>query len=199
MKKILLFLVAVCLPIFELASLDLTCLTCGWEPEVRVAAFYPSSKKFRRIYHQWSADYQVEISKPVYKGFSGFINGSWLHDKGQASGFENSSRINVVPLSFGAKYSYCFCPCLRAYGGLGATYTFLRIHDDSEFVSRHLSKESWGGIAKSGIQYTWRCFFFDVFADYLYQPFRFAGNSEVERNRINVGGIKLGIGLGIHL
>lgn len=196
--KILIFVLTLFLPILELAALD---LICGLEGEVRVAAFYPSSKKFRRVYQEWSADYQLEISKPIYKGLALWVNGSFLTEKGRGrtNRGHNSSHIDLIPVSFGPKYAYCINHCLKVYAGLGATYTFLRIRDNSPYVRGHLDKEAWGGIAKTGFQYSWNVFFFDIFADYLYQPFDFSSSSKVKRNRIDVGGLKLGIGLGIFL
>lgn len=196
--KILLFIFTLFLPVLELAALD---LICGLEAEARVAAFYPTSRKFRRVYQEWDADYQLEISKPICWGFSGWINGSFLTEKGRghANRGHHSSHIDIIPISFGAKYSYCINPCLKVYAGLGATYTFLRIRDNSPFVRRHLDKEAWGGIAKSGLQYIWNAFFIDLFADYLYQPFDFSSSSRIQRNRVNVGGVKFGIGLGVFI
>ncbi|EFB42687.1 hypothetical protein pah_c004o241 [Parachlamydia acanthamoebae str. Hall's coccus] len=195
--RIVIFLIAICLPLLELSAFD---LKCGWEPEVRAAAFYPSSKKFRKIYHEWDADYQIEISKSICYGFSGWVNGSWLTERGRSKGdIKNSSRISIVPISFGAKYSYQFASCWKAYAGVGACYTFLRMKDHSPFVDNHLHKQSWGGVAKTGIQFYWKCLFFDLFADYLYQPFHFSNTSKVKRDNVNVGGYKLGLGIGFRL
>lgn len=180
------------------------CCTSGWEAEFRVAAFYPQRNLFRRIYGKWSPEYQLEVSKQICGcNTYGFLNIGWYSKRGHSVGLHNKTRIRILPVSFGVKQAFCINSCLKFYLGIGATYAYMRIKDYSRFVYRHTSRGSWGGIFKSGFQYDiWNCAFLDFFVDYLYQPVHISkrtnGRHRVHRNSTNIGGLKIGGGIGWH-
>ena len=172
----------------------------GWSSELRAAVFHPTSSKFRKIYSEWEADYQMEVGKRFTMNWSSFFNVSWLCKHGHSLKFKDGTRINVLPVSLGIKGSYCINPFWEVYGGVGATYTFLHIWDDSHFVKKNTKKQSYGLITKIGAQHT-LCngIFIDFFADYLYLPFHFAHAHKVKGHFVDVGGWKFGLGIGYGL
>lgn len=140
----------------------------------RVAYFRPVSKKIRRIYDNGWADYQIELSKEFYPNIQAWIGVSGFSKKGDSIGFHNSTRLQLIPLSFGLKYVYPFTCNLEGYLGLGACYSFLRIRDHSNYVIQHISKNDWGGVGQIGLYYHLQNgFFLNAFVDYYYQKFDF--------------------------
>jgi outer membrane protein len=142
----------------------------------------------------------------VFVGVSGFSR------KGESIGFHDHTRLQLIPINFGARLYYpIFCNTKIFIGG-AACYSFLRIRDHSDYVKRHVDKEEWGALFQSGITYT-ACDWLVVtaFFDYFFQRFNFHdehyssfyGSSYfyddryIERNDLNLSGYKVGVGLGL--
>jgi len=192
MKKIILFLLLILC-----VNLDASNWYEDWELQARVAAYCPSSHLMRKIYTHCGAEYQLELSKCCWGPIYTWSNIGWFSKRGHSLGVKNETRINIMPLSWGLKYMCWLDDNASAYIGLGAVYTILRIKDDTEFVRRHTNREAWGGVIKSGIRYAFTpCVFADFFVDYMYQNFHFKETDSSRSDNINVGGFKVGIGLG---
>jgi hypothetical protein len=169
----------------------------GWSGQLRAAAFHPTSSKFRKVYSQWEADYQMEMGKRLITDWSAFFNLSWVCKRGHLLGRNSRTRINVAPVSLGIKASYYTSSDWNLYSGVGATYTFLHIFDNSRFARKHTQKRSFGFITKLGAQHTlYNGIFFDFFADYLYLPFHFSDIRKFKHHSVDVGGWKVGMGVG---
>lgn len=199
MKRMLLWIVLF-IGGLDINSIEANCLDEGWDAQVRIAAFNPTAHKFRKIYSSWGPDYQIEIGKDLYRDWGLFANAAWYHREGRSIGLRDKTDVTFVPISFGVKYFFCLTTLVRAYVGGGAVYTFLRTTDHSPFVKKHSRDGTWGGIVKTGLQYTIsECFFIDLFADYIIQHFQFHHREGVERPSLNGGALKLGIGLGMRI
>jgi outer membrane protein len=143
----------------------------------------------------------------VWVGVNGFSR------KGESIGFDDRTRLQLIPINFGLKIFYpIFCNTKVFIGG-AACYSFLRIRDHSEYVRKHTRKEDWGGLIQSGITYNfcdWGVV--SAFADYYFQRFDFhstdyssfygSGYSYndhryIERHSLDMSGYKVGVGLGV--
>ena len=173
--------------------------------EAKVAAFFPTSKKVREIYTNVLADYEVEISKKFDDNWDIWLNASYIHSHGRSIGLSDRTTLRFMPFSLGVSYSQRFFCDFEAYIGAGVAYSFLRIHNDSNYVQEHISKKDFGGIFKSGIRYT-SCdgIFVEGFFDYIYQKFN-SSNSDsysdshyVTRHDADLSGYKVGVGLGFN-
>jgi hypothetical protein len=210
-----------------------SCNTCdsswGIAAEARVAYYHPSSKRVRRIYGDGWADYQFELSKS-FKGFGGLFGGggydceesglewriwtgvSGFSRKGESIGFHDDTRLQLIPISCGLKVFYPLFCNIKVFIGGAACYSFLRIHDDSDYVHQHVRKEDWGGLFQSGLTYNfcdWGVV--SVFFDYFFQRFHFHDthysssyesgyyydDRYIERVSLNMNGYKVGVGLGV--
>lgn len=200
MKKLIILLSSV-LPLYLTGYQSNSAMNClsGLDVEARVAYFHPNSHTFRRIYHG-GVDLQVEFSTRVWNDFHAWFNIEWFSKKGHSIGLHDDTHVRILPLSLGIKYFYCLCSSIKAYTGIGATYTWLRTKDDNPFVIRHVSKKSYGLALKSGLIYDFcNGVYVDLFADYMYLPFHFSGSRHcIERHDAQVGGVKVGCGLGYH-
>lgn len=179
----------------------------GWSAEFRIAWYSPSSHKFRKIYSNSLADYQIELSKKLFGNWDLWLDVDYATKKGHSTYFHDKTRITIVPIILGARYSFDLCYDFQLYLGAGVNYTFLRIHDDSHYVKKHVHKEQFGGTFKVGLKkYFCDCFFVDVFVDYFLQDFHFSGKDRlssssgserfVQRHSANLSGFKIGAGIG---
>lgn len=209
------------------------CCDASWgiTAEARVAYYHPSSKKVRRIYGDGWADYQFELSKS-FKSFGGLFGSrgcgsnceeneiewriwagvSGFSRKGESIHFHDDTRLQLIPISLGVKIFYPLFCNIKAFIGGAVCYSFLRIHDDSDYVHKHIRKEDWGGLLQSGLAYNfcdWGVV--SVFFDYFFQRFHFHDthyssfyrssyyydDGYIERYNLNMNGYKVGVGLGL--
>lgn len=194
--------------------------------EARIAYYHPSDKKVRRIYGNGWPDYQIEFSKDfpgfniseyscdegcawnwrLWAGVSGFTKG------GNSIGFEDPTRIRLIPVNLGVKLLYSVDCNTEVYAGGAVCYSFLNITDHSDFVRKHTRKEEFGGLLQSGIAYTFfNCLRVNIFVDYLFQRFQFHDKRSrpffssgifhdarfIEGKNLNLNGFKIGTGFGI--
>lgn len=167
----------------------------GVEAKLRAAYFYPTEKLFREIYTDNLCEYQLEVSKDLWGPTVAWLNVGWFSKQGRSIGLNEKTRISLLPVSFGASYRFFLTSYMNIYLGAGVSYVYVQIKDDSDFVQKNNNKGSWGGVLKTGMQYYFTpCFFGDVFADYQYNHVKYSGHN---RHNAEVGGYKIGVGLGV--
>ncbi len=167
----------------------------GNETELRIAYFYPRAPIFRKIYRGARLDYEIESAQKLHRNFYLWANISWFPKKG-AIDQDHHSKIHLIPLSMGLKYQFRLNRCLKLSLGLGPTYYFLNVADQSscESANKHTRYRRWGGVFKSQFQwFFYHSLYLDFFADYLYLPLH--GN---ENCASQAGGLKAGMGFGKH-
>lgn len=184
-------------------SNDSTCCESDYHFSVntRVAYYHPTSKRVREIYKDGWADYQVEISSQWKENWQLWTGVSGFSEKGRSTGFDDSTKLTLIPLSLGVKYIFDEICSTKFYVGAGACYSWLTIHDHSRYVHEHTRKKAFGGIFQFGAYYNvTESIFANAFVDYLYQRFHFPSESYspyVKRNDLNMSGFKIGVGLGM--
>lgn len=182
--------------------------------EARVAYYHPASNKVRRIYGKGWADYQFEISKGIYQNLRVWAGVNGFSKEGHSIGFHDHTKLQLVPINFGLKYYVPYCNDFKFYVGGAACYSFLSIKDDSDYVHKHSHKNGWGGLVQVGVNYYfWECAYINFFCDGFFQEFDFhnshrrsshgyyssghySGGHFIERNKLDMKGYKLGIGIG---
>lgn len=159
--------------------------------EIRGAAFFHSSKRFREVYDHVGPSVQVEASTSLCDCFGLWTNFDFF-TRARKFGACCRSRVNLYNLSLGAQYVYPFCKCVDIYAGIGPSFTWIDLKNKSCCGHDNEHKCAIGGLLKTGVYYYFcRNFFADVFVDYLYQPVHF------HHRFVNVGGFKVGLGLGV--
>ncbi len=162
--------------------------------EVRSDGFFHSFRRFRRIYGDVSASYQVEGSIQCDKNMALWTNFDWFGKHGRSIGFRDPTRVDIANISFGIKIPYCITQNIIAYVGIGPSLFGIWVNNRL-FRREHekVSRFALGGILKSGINYfITEHIFLDAFVDYLYQPVYF-------EKFVNIGGVKVGGGIGIKI
>lgn len=170
----------------------LSCLSLCAEQEIRVqaraGAFFPAVSRFTSIYGDCLPFYELEASTP-FCNFDIFGNLDLVTKKGRSDSLHHYTRITIANISFGIKLPYQLRDDLSLYIGIGPSLgsVFVRNHiQGSHSKSTHFA---YGGVIKTGFIYNITCnLFADFFFDYLYQS--------AFHNHLNIGGSKIGLGLG---
>ena len=177
---------------------------CCFTIQGRASGYFPFEKKVRRIYSSTWGFYEGEIDIPLWCGFSEFFSAGYLENSGHSECLHDRTKLRMIPLTWGLKYFCEVLTCLDVYVGAGVVCSILNIHDHSNYVRQHISKNAVGGTAKVGaIYYFCGNWFIDASVDYLYQRFSFKHSHSrgchryVERNDLDMSGIKLGAGIGL--
>ncbi len=156
----------------------------------RIAAFIPTGDRFRSIYGSSLAAYEFEIGKIFAKHYEVWANVDYVTTSGSTPKFHSKTSYRSVNLSGGAKYVFRFHPQGNLYLGLGINGAFVHVHNSSSFVKRDVNKDGVGGVAKVGVYFEPTThLFMEFFVDYLYQTIQF-------QSRVQVGGVKIGGGIG---
>lgn len=159
--------------------------------EIRSAAFFHSSERFREIYGNVGASYQLEASTKLYDCLDGWANFDWFSKHGKSDGFNDPTRVSIANISLGVKFPYQICEKFTAYIGIGPSLSRIWLKNKSQCSHENISKWAIGGVLKTGVYYfISERVFIDVFVDYLYQPVHF-------ETHVDIGGFKTGAGLGV--
>lgn len=160
--------------------------------EFRSAAFFHSSDRFREIYGKVGPSYQLEATTSLYNCFDCFANIDWYYQNGKSDGLNWKTNVTIANLSIGIKYPFYINESFSAYVGIGPSISriVLKNHNHNTHQKKSSDRVVVGGVLKSGLIYSINCnFFLDVFVDYLYQPVHYS-------TRVDIGGVKVGAGLG---
>lgn len=159
--------------------------------KIRSAVFIPQSKLFRKIYHTVGPCIELEYAYRFRNHVELWGNFDWFWHHGKSVGLCSSTKIKIPNFSFGIKSPFTFKNCHEIYLGIGPSFAGIFLSNNSCCGCEKISKEAIGVIIKSGYYYNFnKRIFLDLFADYLYQSVHF-------QRKVNVGGLKMGAGLGI--
>lgn len=156
--------------------------------QLRAAPFFPAGDKFREVYSDVAASYQIEAGIK-YDNYDLWTNIDWVPKKDKRSCCH--TKTDITQASFGLKYYFPLSEQTSFYIGIGPSFGKVVIHNYTCCFSEKHSKFGIGGVLKSGFQAALTDeLFADAFLDYLYQTVKF-------HKRVQVGGLKLGLGLGL--
>lgn len=159
--------------------------------EMRSAAFFHSSERFRKIYGNVGGSYQLEASTKLYDYVDGWANIDWFSKHGKSDEFNDPTRVSICNSSLGIKIPYRLSEKFTLYIGAGPSLSRIWLKNKSQCGKETVSKWAIGGVLKTGIYYFInRRVFIDVFIDYLYQPVHF-------ETHVDIGGVKAGLGVGV--
>ncbi len=169
--------------------------------DFRYAAFFPLSSTVRKVYDNAFPDIELEVATNLTDYCRAWFNAGYIWNEG-ASSLGNKTTLSMVPLSLGLMFVLPATCDIDVYLGMGPSFTFLRIEDDSHYVRRHVRKNGFGGAIKTGFYYHLdENFYFEGFLDYFLQPYHFGKDRSkkhyVERHDLTMDGIKLGFGAGV--
>lgn len=191
MKKII-FLTSVCAA-FSVNALFANGNDKDLRVQTRICNLSPANDLVEDIYGRSQACYALEVSKAFHERYEIWVNLDRLSADGQTSYGQKSTSYSQSNVSTGGKYLFPIHQKAHFYIGLGVNAAFVNIYNDSDYVKRSVRKQGIGGVTKTGFYIeSNKDFFIDVFVDYLYQQIKFEDKKQL-------GGVKAGIGIGLHL
>lgn len=157
---------------------------------MRCASFFHASQFFRDIYNKVGVDYQLEFTRKVFACMEAWGNLDWYSKSGNSVRFHKKTRVKIANVSVGLKYVYKISNQFDIYIGLGPSLGKIFLKNKINKSDQKLSKYALGAVAKTGLRtYLRYNLILDLFFDYIYQPVHF-------ESHVNIGGAKIGLGLG---
>ncbi len=169
-----------------------------WGLEVRGGAVRWTDSLPQQLYGTWAPEAELEAHLQLRPWTAAWLNlnGAWT--SGDSLGLGMPTRLGLYTGSLGLK----FMPpsdrwAIQPYLGAGLSIGLACTCDESLTLPAHTSKWSVGGVLKSGLLYSISSHFFsDLFLDYYYQPISTSESSV--NSSVDVGGLRLGLGIGVH-
>lgn len=156
--------------------------------EFRSSAFFHSNSKFRDIYGVADPAFGIELSKKFCCNYQAWVDVDYSYSNTDSQCCRTDFK--VLNTSFGINCVYSLGCSWDAYAGIGPAISWVKLKNETCCGRERFSRCAVGGVLKTGLYYHFcNNFFIDIFADYLYQPVNL-GNS------IDIGGLKLGAGIG---
>jgi len=141
---------------------------------------------------------EIMGSVPLGWGFELWGAVDYFAKKGHTDIDNTATRITLVPLTIGPRYTYQFGHFLP-YIGAGLKYYFLHIHNYSSYVIKEISKNAPGVVGEVGCKYLiWDHLIVDGFFNYSYVHFSAPHTSlgNVVTTHLNLQCWNLGLGIG---
>jgi hypothetical protein len=163
--------------------------------QARASAFIPYAQRFRSIYGATPC-VGLEVTRNVRQHIAVWANGDAVFACGSSIGFCNPTKVRIANLSLGLKFPYDVGCHSTLYFGTGPSFGALWLTNTSPFCCEKVFQNAIGVAVKAGWDFLLNDrVFFAFFADYLYQPVRFT----TLPCRLDCGGLKAGIGLGVRI
>lgn len=154
--------------------------------ELKGSYFNPSKTIFKQIYGG-GLTYGAEASSKVWKGIEAWIGVKYFARKGELTFTKERTRLNILPIGAGVRYSYPVSERVNIYGGLGLSHYQYK---ESNPIGK-VSKGGWGFESRLGsFVRVVKGWFIDIYMDLSYCRMKPADF------KIQIGGIEAGIGIG---
>ncbi|HSX26868.1 MAG TPA: hypothetical protein VLE89_07690 [Chlamydiales bacterium] len=165
--------------------------------EGKAAYFWPQDHRFREIYGAGGL-YGLEMTIQGKGNIYVWLSADYFTKNGSSVGGNYGTKIDMVPLAIGLKCNFLSIRKGEFFLGLGATGTYVHIHDFSPYVIQKTSKWGAGGIAKLNLLLRLpRSCYIDLFTNYFYNQMEFDNteHGKVPRRDVNFGGFIFGAAL----
>jgi len=156
----------------------------------RIAAFFPQSSRFQRVYGHSLPVYGAQLSAQWHPSWELWTVLDGYSKSSRKYTDETNSTVTTFILSVGINYLFKPMPKLDLSLGLGPILGVIHLNNRSWSKREKTTALVTGGMARLDARW-WihPSIFFTLFTDYSYQI-------SFLQNHVNVGGTKLGGGLG---
>lgn len=155
--------------------------------ELRYAEFFHNSPRFKSVYKSKQPSYQVELANKFTDRYQVWANVDWTCASAKIKGC-GSTRFTALNISFGVRALFFLVHGMDFYLGVGPSAGCVTLKNQSCVFKKKNNSLYPGAIVKSGLYlYPTQNLVIDFFVDYIYQPTTF---------HVDLGGIKIGLGLG---
>lgn len=156
--------------------------------EMRISGAIPVSGRYREIYGDIQASYELQVNTFLMQNISSWVNAGWITKKGFSTGCTRTpTRIEIASLSLGGNYFLPIYNNFSFYAGLGVILSQVNVKNHHEGNAKAFSP---GAVIKAGLNIDiFEDFYAGLFSDYYWQP-------GVYKTNVDIGGIRIGLGLG---
>ncbi len=171
--------------------------------EVDASAYFPTNNTIRKIYGNVWSDFGVTIDHiyPFHKQIPNlaiFAQVDYLHSNGTSLGGNQSTKIQVIPITLGLKWIHKFQKNIECYFGVAPKYFFMKIKNNTLLVPQKTNDNGCGGYFSAGaFFYPISNLMIDLFFTYSYIKFKAPSSTPLYQGFVtNISGFNLGGGIG---
>lgn len=152
----------------------------------------------KEVYDEGGIDVQLSASFPLWRNLHLYGSAEYLEKSGHSLNFHQKTFLREYPLSLGLRAMIPVRSYVNWYITLGPRYFFVKVHNDSSFVPKHMHEDGCGGFVNTGLLLIVKTHFtIDFFGEYSYKKLHFHSSMpETEGHTVQVGGLTFGGGLG---
>lgn len=165
----------------------------AFDAQIRADAVFHNTSRFTDVYDRVNASWGVEVSDTFFDipNTEIWSNFDMLVTSKSHSGFcACKSKIYVPSFGLGLKTIFLTTNAAKFYLGVGPAFSVVTIKNRSCFTNEKITRDCWGALFKLGAKYEFSSdLFLDAFIDYQYLSVNF-------HHTVEVGGLKIGLGLG---
>ncbi|WP_420421862.1 hypothetical protein [Simkania sp.] len=156
----------------------------------RIAAFFPQSSRFQRIYGHSLPVYGAQVTAQWHPSWELWTTLDGYSKDSRKYTDQTNSSVTTFTLSVGINYLFKPMPKLDLGLGLGPILGVIHLNNRSWSKREKTTSFLTSGVARLDTRWWIQPnVFFTLFTDYSYQL-------TFLQNHVNVGGTKLGVGLG---
>ena len=166
--------------------------------EAKGAYFFFSDSGMRNVYPHGGFEFQISGTYPVWKQLAIYGAISYLTIGGHSLEGNQRTTLWQVPIDFGLRPTLAIHKKVQYYFTLGPRVFFLRQHNSSSYVDRHVDRNGLGFFANTGFNFfPYPHFLIDLFGQYSYEHVHFrSSRPNAYGESRQVGGFSFGLGLG---
>ena len=162
--------------------------------------FFFTSSTMNDVYTNNGLDLQLSSGYPIINFLRIYGSVEYCKRSGHSLGGNQKTSIWQLPLSLGLQpvVQICKSTPIFTYLSLGPRYVFAHVNNDSNFVSRTMNSNGFGGFINAGFQFIpIKHFLIDLFGEYSYTKLNFSSSvANSTGNNTQVGGFTFGGGIG---
>lgn len=182
----------------------LSIIAVDFSVEGRVSYYHLTSKHLRHSFGNGWADYEVQVSTPLSCDWKIWASVNGFSREGRSS----SDHLQLIPINIGLKYYFPFTYPFQLYISGAASYSFMRVKENSYYFHIDKHKSSFGGLLEGGFDYpVWEGLFVNFFVQGYFQEFDFHNPEFIsvygspvttipKDIHVDLSGLKIGVGLG---
>ena len=154
--------------------------------ELKASHFTPAEQVFKDIYGSGPV-FGAEISLSIMHGIDVWLGGSYFAKTGELSFTQEETKVRIIPVGVGIRFSLPIQEIISVYGGAGLNYNLYK----EKNVIGEVSTGSLGFVFKGGVLVAiLKILVLDAFVSYSYSKIKPADF------KVNIGGFEVGLGLG---
>ena len=158
--------------------------------EAKFSLFSPSEEAYRDIYGG-GLTFGGEVNMAVWNNLEAWVGVNFFNKKGEMTYTQEEIKLNITPITVGARYAYPVNEKIAVYGGLGLAYF---IYGEEIPPLEDVSESGLGFVIKAGgFMRVKSGLFVDAFIKYS------TCKVEPADYKVNIGGIEVGIGIGYEI